>query len=489
MGGHSKKTLSTGFAVAALTCSLCAGVAAASTLPPSAQALIGQGVVYDDTNPNNTAPDAFVGLSDGTVMVVTPGTDDTTLHPRIDSIVGTRTVLVVNYPQSFAPIISGKSGAVLPLFAPSYTASKDKAVQGNLTVMEAFKDDPNVTYAVYTGYSQGAEALGDAVAKAWATGKIDPDKSLVILVSDPRGPWGVKQGVNKIPLFGPAVQTVLGVEPNGARNPADTGSVPVYQLVVTADPVGNWQWRWDRPVSSLLVDMAGFISCHSDPACYGGDLNAKYGAPTLYKSVDGNTTYMVYKSAHPLTLLTEQIYTKLGLRYTEADVARWQEAYQAFYPISEPTPDNAAVPVAPYSVTMPAAVATGASTPVASSEAPVTSVSNQPDEATPVVTSASSTASEPSSGSGSQPETTPAPQQAPQAGSMSTSSAPEPESSPAVSDVSPNSPTSSQGVSDSPTTSASSTSSAGGSEGTNGSADQGSSTPTRSTVSSVAPAA
>lgn len=475
MGRHSKKVSSvTGAAVATMAaCTLCAGMATASTVPPSVQTLIGQGVVYDDTNPNNTAPDAFAGLPDGTITVATRGTDDTTFHPRVDSIVGTRTVLVVNYPESFAP-----------LFAPSYTTSKNKAVHGNLTVMEAFKDDPNVVYAVYTGYSQGAEALGDAVAKAWANGTIDPGKSLIILTSDPRGPWGIKQGVNKIPLLGPAVQTALGVEPNGARNPADTGSVPVYQLIVTADPVGNWQWRWDRPLSSLLVNGAGFISCHSDPACYGGDLNAKYGTPTLYRSADGNTTYLVYKSAHPLTLLTEQIYTKLGLSYSDADVARWETQNQAFYPISEPTPENAAVPVVPYSVTMSAAVATGESARTASSETPVASTPSQSVVSAPEIPAASSDSSNtssPSTNSDNQPEPTPAPapvSSAPHQATPapSTSSASEPES-----------PAPSQGASDSPTSS----SSAG--EGVDAAMGTVSLIPTKSTTastdSSSAPAA
>lgn len=338
--------------VAATSCAICAGttapMAAASILPlsPSVQSLITSGIVTDDTR-SGAATDYFTGLPRETVMVVTPGTDDTSLRPRIDSYVANRTTLVVDYPQSFGPIIAGPS-ANSALLAPSYDESKKIAIEGNLVVMEAFRDDPSVTFAVYTGYSQGADALGDAVEKAISEGTIDPRKSLIVLTSDPRGPWGFKQGLEKFPLV-PSLASSIGADINGARNPADTENIEVMQIIVTADPVGNWQFDSLRPLSSLVVNVAGFFACHSAPECHGN--LEQYGPPKVFKSVEGNTTYHVYKSEHPLTMAMKAIYRDLGIVYTQEDVDRWESKAQAFFPVAEPSVKNSAVPV--YEVTMP----------------------------------------------------------------------------------------------------------------------------------------
>lgn len=363
MGRHSSSTIRTSAITATATGAMCFGLAmsaaSASMLPPSVQDLIADGVITDDTRTDATT-DYFSGLPAGTVMVITPGTDDTTLRPRIDNLVGNRPTLLVNYPQSFGPIIGGQSGK-FPLFAPSYDASKKKAEEGNLTVMEAFRDDPNVTFAVYSGYSQGADALGNAVEQAVRDGLINPNKSLVVLTSDPRGPWGLKQGLNKFPLV-PQLASLIGADIDGARDPADTGAVEVIQIIVTGDPVGNWQLDPLRPVSSMVVNAAGFFGCHSDPACYGN--LEQYGPPTVYKSVDGRTTYHVYKSEHPLVLVMRNVYEDLGIEYTEEDVERWEKKAQAFYPITEPSVNNSAVPV--YAVTAPMMSTSGTPEPIVS---------------------------------------------------------------------------------------------------------------------------
>lgn len=152
----SKFKTRTASLAAAATCGICLAMSvstvATAALPPSAQSLIQSGVVYDYTRPATTT-DYLSGAPSDTVMVVTPGTDDTGLGPRTATLTADRTTLVVNYPQSAGPLIAGTSGKPAAQ-APNYDQSKEIAVQGNLVVMSAFQNDPNVTYAVFTGYSQ-----------------------------------------------------------------------------------------------------------------------------------------------------------------------------------------------------------------------------------------------------------------------------------------------------------------------------------------------
>ena len=347
---------------AAASCGICLAMsvntAAAAALPPSAQGLIQSGVVYDYTRPATT-PDYLSDVASDAVMVLTPGTDDTGLGPRTAILTADRTTLVVNYPQSAGPLIAGTSGKPA-VQAPTYDQSKEIAVQGNLAVMEAFQGDPNVTYAVYTAYSQGADALGDAVERAVKNGTIDPTKSLVVLTSDPRSPWGVKQAFENNPIVEP-FGVLFGASINGARDPGKTGNVEVRSVIVSADPVANWQWVWYRPLSSLKVNLAGFTYCHSVASCY-GDLE-QYGTPETFKSVDGNTTYVVYKSLHPLTLEKISKAKANGNTPTQAQVDKWERESQAFFPMSMPSVSNSAVPIT--KVTTPPA---GSTTPLVSAK-------------------------------------------------------------------------------------------------------------------------
>ncbi|WP_423131061.1 hypothetical protein [Gordonia malaquae] len=63
----------------------------------------------------------------------------------------------------------------MPFFAPSYDESRDIAVDRNLQIMEAFQNADRVV--VFTGFSQGAEALGNAA-------EIAADRGLPV-----RTPW------------------------------------------------------------------------------------------------------------------------------------------------------------------------------------------------------------------------------------------------------------------------------------------------------------
>ncbi|RPA66263.1 PE-PPE domain-containing protein [Gordonia oryzae] len=282
------------------------------------------------------------------IIVVTPGTDDGTLYPRIKSMRAGRETIVVDYPEALAPLISGRSGAALPIFAPTYDQSRDIAVDNNLTVMQEFqKLAPTAPHVVYTGYSQGAEALGNAAEQAVASGTIDTANSHIILIADPRSPWGLKAWAAEQPLVG-AFFEAFGAESNGARDPGATGNqLPVTSVIVVGDPVANFQWVWYRPVSSLLVDAAGFITIHSGMGAdnYGNLIDYNQEPTTLY-SQDGNTTYLVYQpDHHPLTMLAMLVNDELGIGYDTADVARWDKVNNTFYPLQGPAVDNAAVPV------------------------------------------------------------------------------------------------------------------------------------------------
>lgn len=313
-----------------------------AALSPSAGALIAAGSVYDDTR-LATGPDYLAGLPGGTAMLITPGTDDTTLRPRINPYVSNRLTLIVNYPQAAGPIIAGKSGKPA-LLAPSYDKSKDIAIERNLAAIDQIGRDTTVPRLVTNGYSQGADALGDALERAVASGTIAIPKTSAVITSDPRGPWGLKAFFAQHPAVNP-FGGLFGASLNGARNPSATGATEVYQVIVTGDPVANWQWNPLRPAASMEVNAAGFKYIHSDPSGY-GDLS-RYGSPTLYKSASGNTTYVVYRSLHPLTYARIDLNKQLGRTPTSSDIERWDRESEAYFPLSVPGVANAAVPVVP----------------------------------------------------------------------------------------------------------------------------------------------
>ncbi|MGV9478241.1 PE-PPE domain-containing protein [Gordonia aichiensis] len=357
---------------AAVGCALCLGTvvplalssAAAQAGVPSAEETqatvngLGADHVFRTAEPDDGAEKDWLTevLKPGEgelLVVVTPGTDDGSLYPRIKGLrFNDRPTYIIDYPESIGPIISGRSGAVLPFFAPSYDQSRDVAVDKNLTAMKAFATQNGENpFVVYTGYSQGAEALGNAAEQAIAQNgdgtAIDVNKSHILLVSDPRSPWGLKAWVADHAVVA-GMMEFFGAESNGARDPGATGDeLPVTSVIVVGDPVANFQWVWYRPVSSLLVDAAGFITIHSGlgEQNYGNLID--YGeTPTTPKSKDGNTTYVVYTPKHhPLTALAVLVNTRLGIPFDAADVDRWDQVNNAFYPLQAPGVDNAAVDV------------------------------------------------------------------------------------------------------------------------------------------------
>ncbi|EGD55345.1 PE-PPE domain-containing protein [Gordonia neofelifaecis] len=269
---------------------------------------------------------------DDALVVVVPGTDDT-VYPRVDGIVGPRESLLVTHPESFGPIISGRSGAPLPILAPSYDSSRAVATANTLAVMKAFRGTDRVV--VYTGYSQGSDALGDAAERAARRGWLNGHDE-VLLVSDPRGPWGVKSLLSRTPFAGQAM-AAFGVDDDGARDPAATGDVKVVQVIVRGDPIADPQWDPNRPVESAVVNAAGFVTIHAGHDEHGYAHVENLDHVSTMKSTDGDTTYEVYDTDHPLALAGAKIADAVGVHVGERELKAWDRAAEAFYPMQDPT--------------------------------------------------------------------------------------------------------------------------------------------------------
>ncbi len=108
----------------------------------------------------------------------------------------------------------------------------------NLAVMAAFADmGEGRPFVVYTGYSQGADALGDAAEnpRTYDNDFFVPGKDMVVLVSDPRSPWGIKAWLDTMPWLKPIVEAAGGIDPNGARDPEAT-KIKVVSVIIVGDP-------------------------------------------------------------------------------------------------------------------------------------------------------------------------------------------------------------------------------------------------------------
>ena len=349
-------------AATAVACGLCLGVAAPVAFATTPVPMAGQAQLTVPELPadsirgwkSGSAPQSsndllgqWLNESGGkAIVIVTPGTDDVSLLDRNRGLVGDRDWAHVKYPESFGPIIAGKSDAPLglPFFAPGYTKSRKVAEANNLAIMNSLTGYTGPV--VYTGFSQGAEALGNAAEQGSKDGILGSNV-LILLVSDPRSPWGIKGWARDLPLSDVWLTPTLGIvgiDNNGARNPEDTGDVQVLSVIVQGDPATDWQWNWLRPGSSLLVNAAGFLAIHSPgDGPYGhldGSTNKNgqvlvLGEPVLLQSEDGNTTYAVYDTYHPLALLNAMIYDALGLKYGKNELERWDVQAEFFYPMTD----------------------------------------------------------------------------------------------------------------------------------------------------------
>ena len=307
----------------------------------------------DTDNPR----DWFPG-NDAAVINV-PGTDDLTFEDRTKPLQGTRESYMLNYSESIGPIISGNAegiGGVIPLFAPTFDESTE---QGVGKAMSAWREicGAEATQAqtapvakdqevIWTGYSMGARIIGDTVEQANAEGLVT-EQDTVLAVSDPRSPWGIEQELRSAGLS--EELAYVGVTPR-ARDPKDAGDARVVEVVMTSDPIANTTWDSSRPVTSAAVNITGQVLVHGGLSDYSykNAMNLPaYQDAAVYKSAEGNTTYVVIDTPHPFALAQAELYDAVEVPYTDKDVQQWDQQWNQFYEMSTPTPENAAVDVVP----------------------------------------------------------------------------------------------------------------------------------------------
>lgn len=294
------------------------------------------------------ARDWFPGNDSEVVDVA--GIGDKTFASRVEPINGPRENSVVDYVGSMGPFSGGNRDDITQYgpFAPGYDESVAEGVDA---VEKAFSDHAaqgeNREPVIWAGYSQGSEVLGDGTERAVEKGYVG-EEDRVLLLADPRSPWGI-QATSTTPA-GKVILGTVGLTPRGARNPAATGNTRVTEVVMTSDPTTNTQWDSRRPVESIAVDVAGQILVHGGASstnyAYALDPSSLENAK-FYKSEEGNTVYAVVETPHPFTLAQERVYDGLGIEYSDGDVDEWEQHWQGYYPISEPTPENAAVALRP----------------------------------------------------------------------------------------------------------------------------------------------
>ena len=324
------------------------GVGVAAAVTPS-EDLVERGVLRDVTWEQNDRD--WLAESDTEMNIFVPGTGDTTFESRTAGYAGERPSYAVNYPEAFGPVISGNTegiGAKVPIFAPSYNESVEIGTEATMDTFRTLRGENGVDERItWEGFSQGARILGDSAEQAHAEGLLS-ENDQIILSSDPRGPWGIESRIHGTPM-GEVVRPIVATEE--ARDPADIGEdAQVVSVVMTGDPVSNWQWDDRRPVSSLVVNAAGFAMVHSGTSdqsfenVFEPDAGLADDA-RVFESEEGNTTYVVVETDHPMALAQAVVYDELQVPYSDSDTERWNQQWNQFYEIQTPTAQNAAVPV------------------------------------------------------------------------------------------------------------------------------------------------
>lgn len=331
-----------------------------------------------------------------------PGTDDADGADNLERTINVTgadpaDVTTVHYPTGFGVGVPGV--AVIPLvlsaWGETYNSSTDKGVAATLDAVVAAPGDT----IVVVSHSQGSRAAGNA-AEIIQRDDLVPGKTvLFVLLADPGFP--VTGAENQMPSFIPGIYTA------GERTPGDANSnVKILSICVKTDPTCGFN---AYEFSSWFYLLPGF-----------------YGHGQFYQNLDnnavsrtwtvGNTTYMVLEpdnGENPWGYLLRAIglpvpkefdkaltalvpYTEPGQRTSVGgqDVPTPREIQVALSDLfGLPVPGRTAAPQdTGYTVTVPAAVATGSeSTPPLEEDRPVItdgdspSVSNGPPSEEPPV--------------------------------------------------------------------------------------------------------
>lgn len=148
------------------------------------------------------------------------------------------------------------------------------------------------------GYSQGAEAVGNAYTR-----HINRDHDMsgitLLLIADPRGwPTALKPWLSGGRLRRWVVSR-CGVTLNGYRGVIDAGNGCVYSVAILGDPITAVE-TWRNPLG-LVSNLIGFFKIHSglgvESAAVIGDLQV------LCEQCSGNTRRVVLYATHPFTQL------------------------------------------------------------------------------------------------------------------------------------------------------------------------------------------
>ncbi|WP_338856619.1 hypothetical protein WDY80_02265 [Gordonia hongkongensis] len=144
------------------------------------------------------------------------------------SSTGTPRTLVIDFPHSVGPIIAGGPRTRAVLSTELDDELKERAVQQNLAVMTVIAGlDANSPFVVYTGDAQGSGGPGAPGVPEGGTSLTPPppgtDGPVIVLVSDPRGPWSIRVWLETIPLVSALLKSIgWKVDPPRTDRPVET---------------------------------------------------------------------------------------------------------------------------------------------------------------------------------------------------------------------------------------------------------------------------
>ena len=150
----------------------------------------------------NQPPQVAVGHPTRGILAAPPAAADT-LFTRDLPVAGAPRTLVIDHPQSIGPIIASGPRTRAVLSTEFDDETKERAVQQNLAVMTVIAGlDANSPFVVYTGDAQGSGGPGvpDGGTSLTPPPPTDTDGPVIVLVSDPRGPWSIRVWLETIPL-------------------------------------------------------------------------------------------------------------------------------------------------------------------------------------------------------------------------------------------------------------------------------------------------
>ncbi len=167
------------------------------------------------------APTSEVGTaSPGTSLAAPPSTDSGSLIARDVPVTGAPRTVVIDHPQSIGPIIASGPSTRAVLSTEFDDETKERAVQQNLAVMTVIAGlDADSPFVVYTGDPQASGGPGGTDGNTSLTPPPSTGGPVIVLVSDPRGPWSIRAWLETIPFVSALLRSLGrdGVPPRTER--------------------------------------------------------------------------------------------------------------------------------------------------------------------------------------------------------------------------------------------------------------------------------